>query len=75
MLRHAGEAFPRSGPREALGLLREVAGGDRMAQDLRRLLDVKDGAQYGMVYVSHQRAAAAVKQARRLVESAAALLR
>jgi hypothetical protein len=61
--------------REALSLLRQVAGGDRMAQDLRRLLDVKDGAQYGMVYVSHQRATAAVKQARRLVESAAALLR
>lgn len=61
--------------REALDLLRQVAGGARMAQDLRRLLDIKDGAQYGMVYVSHQRSTAAVKQARHLVESVAALLR
>lgn len=61
--------------REALDLLRQVAGGTRMAQDLRRLLDVKDGAQYGTVYVSHQRAAAAIRQAQRLVEAAATLLR
>lgn len=61
--------------REALDLVRQVAGGARMAQDLRRLLDIKDGAQYGMVFVSHQRATTAVKQARRLVEAAAVLLR
>jgi hypothetical protein len=61
--------------REALDLLRQVTGGARMAQDLRRLLDIKDGAQYGMVYVSHQRATATVKQARRLIEASAALLR
>jgi hypothetical protein len=61
--------------REALDLLRQVTGGARMAQDLRRLLDIKDGAQYCMVYVSHQRATATVKQARRLIEASAALLR
>jgi hypothetical protein len=62
--------------REALTLLRQVAPeGPKMAQDLRRLLDVKDGAQYGMVYVTSQKAAAAVQQARRIVEAASAVLR
>ncbi len=61
--------------RQALDMLRNVTGGERMVQDLRRLLDVKDGAQYGTVYVSSQKAAAAVEQARRLVDAASALLR
>lgn len=68
MLRDLGRRSRGQDHREALALLRQVTGGDRMAQDLRRLLDIKDGAQYGTVYVSQQRATAAVKQARRLVE-------
>ena len=31
--------------RQALDMLRNVTGGERMVQHLRRLLDVKDGAQ------------------------------
>jgi hypothetical protein len=46
-----------------------------VARALERLLDVKDGAHYGMVYVSGQKAAAAVRQARILVEAAASLVR
>jgi hypothetical protein len=39
------------------------------------LLDIKDGAHYGMVYVGGQKAAAAVRHARLLVDAAAALVR
>jgi hypothetical protein len=59
---------------QATDLLRQVApDGQTLARDLARLLDIKDGAHY--VYVSSQKATAAIRQARRLVEAADALLR
>jgi hypothetical protein len=62
--------------RQAAGLLAEVGpGGRELARALERLLDVKDGAHYGMVYVTGQKAAAAVRQARVLVDAASALVR
>lgn len=60
--------------RQATDLLRQIEpNGTTLARDLARLLDLKDGAHYGMVYVSGQKAAAAVRQARRLVDAARAL--
>jgi len=57
---------------QALALLGEVApDGKDMARDLRRLLAVKDDAHYGLLHVSSQRAAAALRQAQRLVDAAA----
>lgn len=46
-----------------------------MVQDLRRLLDLKDSAHYGTVYVSTQKATAALKQSGRLIEAAGILVR
>jgi hypothetical protein len=57
--------------REAIRLVGQVEpGGPALARDLARLLDIKDGAHYGMVYVTHQKATAAIRQARRLVDAA-----
>ncbi len=57
--------------REAIGLLGQVEpDGAALARDLARLLDIKDGAHYGMVYVTHQKATAAIRQARRLLDAA-----
>jgi len=54
-----------------LALLEQVVpAGPAMARDLDRLLAVEDDAHYGMLHVSGQRAAAAIRQARRLVENA-----
>jgi hypothetical protein len=58
--------------KQALALLTEVApDGPAMARDLERLLAVKDDAHYGLLHVSAQRATAALRQARRLVDAAA----
>jgi dihydroorotase-like cyclic amidohydrolase len=57
---------------QALALLTDVApDGSAMARDVERLLAVKDDAHYGLLHVSAQRAAAALRQARRLVDTAA----
>lgn len=57
--------------REAEALVARVPGvGDEMARALRRLLNLKDEAHYGMLYVSREKTATAVRNARRLVESA-----
>jgi hypothetical protein len=62
--------------RQAVALLAEVGpDGRTLARTLDRLLDIKDGAHYGMVFVSAQKAAAAIRQARRLVEAAEPLVR
>jgi hypothetical protein len=62
--------------RQAVELLNEIGPeGKTLARLLDRLLDVKDGAHYGMVFVSGQKAAAAVRQARLLVETAATIVR
>lgn len=62
--------------KQAVELLSQVEPqGRELARALSRLLDIKDGAHYGMVYVGGQRAAAAVRQARILVDAAASLVR
>ncbi len=58
--------------RQAVSLLAQATpSGKTMARDLERLLAIKDDAHYGLLHVSSQRATAALKQARRLVENAA----
>jgi hypothetical protein len=47
-----------------------VIDGKSLAQTLRRLLDMKDAAHYGVVFVAPMNARNAVKWARRLVERA-----
>jgi len=62
--------------RQAVELLAGVGPDGRMlARTLDRLLDLKDGAHYGLVFVSAHKAAAAVRQARALVEAATTLVR
>lgn len=59
--------------RQALDLVSQVEPeGTALARDLARLLDLKDGAQYGTAYVSASRAGAAVRQARRMFTAAEA---
>lgn len=48
--------------------------GKTLSQALRRLLDIKDGAHYGMIYVGATKAKAAIRNARTLVDGAAKLL-
>ena len=56
---------------EAVKLLSGIAsGGAEMGKDLGRLLDMKDNAQYGVIYVSEAKARQAVKWAQRIVEAA-----
>jgi len=56
---------------EALALVETIVpAGRAMARDLRRLLAVKDDAQYGVLVVSMERARSAVVWARRLVTAA-----
>jgi hypothetical protein len=71
-----GERSRGKDHRRAVELVRTVAGGgSAMARALDRLLDIKDGAHYGMVYVGSQKAKAAIKHAQVLVNSAEAVLR
>lgn len=61
---------------EAEALLAEVVpGGAEAASDLRRLLDLKDTAQYGLIFVSGQKLKGALRQAAKLVEFATATIR
>ncbi len=54
--------------REAMRLLSGIAsGGGEMSKDLGRLLDLKDNAHYGVLYVSEANARQAVKWAQRIV--------
>ncbi|MFD7161203.1 hypothetical protein ACFV9C_41925 [Kribbella sp. NPDC059898] len=56
---------------QAVDLVTEVgANGKELARALTRLLAIKDGAHYGMVYVGPPRARAAVRHARILVDAA-----
>jgi hypothetical protein len=58
--------------RQAIALLQQVApSGPGMANDLERLLVIKDDAHDGLLHLSSQRATAALRQARRLVDAAA----
>lgn len=56
--------------RQALPVLAEVEGGRRASRDLGRLLDLKDAAHYGLIYVSRQKLTGALAQAGRLVHFA-----
>jgi len=60
---------------QAVTLLGKVGPeGKPLAKDLDRLLAIKDEAHYGMLHVSGQRAASALKQARRMVAAVDARL-
>jgi hypothetical protein len=60
---------------EAIDLVKSVSpGGEQMARDLHRLLNLKDNAQYGVLMVPRDRAESAVAWARRLVENARQVL-
>lgn len=62
--------------REALPLPSGVASvGTGMGKDLARLLDMKDNAQYGVLYVSETKARQAVKWAMRMVAAADKVVR
>lgn len=62
--------------REAVKLLTGIAsGGVEMGKDLGRLLDLKDNAHYGVLYISEAKARQAVKWAHRIVEAAEAVVR
>lgn len=60
--------------RQAADLLAQLKGGPALSRDLRRLLELKSNAQYGTLYVTKQRASAALRQSRRLIEAASGLL-
>ena len=60
--------------RQALPVLTEVEGGRRAIRDLGRLLDLKDTAHYGLLYVSRQKLTSALAQAGRLVQFAEGVL-
>ena len=58
---------------QAVVMLRGIApGGSDMARDLERLLAIKDDAHHGLLAISSQRAATALRQARRLLAAAGA---
>lgn len=61
--------------RQAIDLVQQVApDGPVLSRDLARLLDLKDGAHYGMVYVTGAKAITAVRHARRLTDAASSRL-
>jgi hypothetical protein len=61
--------------RQAIGLVDQVgADGKTLGKALGRLLDIKDGAHYGMVFVGAQQAKTALRNAGTLIDGAARLL-
>jgi hypothetical protein len=61
--------------REATKLLSRVEpGGPGMTRTLTRLLDIKDEAQYGVTDMTAEKASTALRQARSLIEAAAAIV-
>ena len=62
--------------REATGLLAQVEpGGKELSRALARLLDIKDGSQYGLAFLSAARAKTAVRNAASLTAAAESMLR
>lgn len=60
--------------RQAIDLVQQAgADGKELANALRRLLDLKDNAHYGMRFVTAEQARAAFRNASKLVEGAAKL--
>lgn len=60
--------------RQAIPVLQQIRDGKKPSEDLRRLLDLKDTAHYGLIYVSRQKLTGALKQADRLVEFATGVI-
>lgn len=61
--------------RQAIQLVTQAGSdGKALSQALRRLLDIKDGAHYGMIYVGAAKAKVALRSARTLIDGAARLL-
>jgi len=61
--------------RQALQLVTQAGpDGKTLSRALGRLLDIKDGAHYGMVFVGHQQAKTAIRHATTLVDGASQLL-
>ncbi|WP_051400137.1 hypothetical protein [Haloechinothrix halophila] len=62
--------------RQAVDLLSSIEpNGKTIGRHLGRLLDIKDGAHYGMTFVTPQRAIASLRQAKHLVEASEAIVR
>lgn len=61
--------------RDAVEVLGQIKNAEDAANALRRLLDLKDTAQYGLIHVSKQSLKAALRQAAVVVEFAAAAVR
>lgn len=71
-----GRRPPGQDHREAILLLAQIAsGGVQMSRDLARLLDLKDNAQYGVLFLSATAAAQSVKWALRIVAAAETCVR
>lgn len=61
--------------RQAIQLVAQAGpDGKALSQALRRLLDLKDGAHYGMIYVGAAKAKAAIRNAKAIIDGAAKLL-
>lgn len=61
--------------KQAANLLAQLKpAGPALSRDLRRLLELKGNAQYGVLYVTSQRASAALRQAGRVIAAASDLL-
>lgn len=52
---------------DAVQVLREIQGGDSAAEALRRLIGLKDSAQYGLQFLSKGNRKVALRQAEKLV--------
>lgn len=61
--------------RQAIQLVTQAGpDGTTLARALGRLLDIKDNAHYGMIYVGPQQSRAAIRHARTLIDGATRLL-
>jgi hypothetical protein len=70
-----GERSRSQSHRDAEGLLRNVAGGEAVAKDLRALIALKDEAQYGFFNVNTEELKRALRRTRSLLGFAEEVLR
>jgi hypothetical protein len=61
--------------RQAVVLLREIAGGDQAAKRLLDLLNLKDTAQYGLIPITDRELTTALRRAKSLLDFAREVLR